>query len=140
MTEKSDATHDQADQVLSAAEQQWTDHAVRQLHRREVELPSDIQQRLISMRRDAVAALEYSEHNGWNWKLPLGGLATAGAVLFAALLLLRGPVPELPVLEGIDSIMAVEIANDVELLEDLEFVAWMLALEEAETQRQPASG
>ncbi len=108
----------------------------------EQEIDLDVRERLSAARRQAVIVADKNraadtniaadknrvadnEYTSWlrPWSIGLGGSAAA-AVLMVAVFVGSGE-QELPPLD-LDEFA---VAQDAELLEDLEFVAWMLALE-----------
>lgn len=102
----------------------WVGQVAEKLDRLEAEVPSEVQLQLQAARRAALAEAEKNESKpGLPW-LPytlLGSGALASA-LVVSLVLLGQPEPALPLLE--DAEMAA--AMDAELLEELEFLAWMI--------------
>ena len=98
-------------------------------------LDTGITERLANARRNALNELEVVEssssnkhqgHQNWSWFawVPAGAMAIA---VFAIALSFSSPkIPEFPYYE---SELQAATAADLELLEDLEFVAWMLAEE-----------
>lgn len=99
----------------------WNEKAQRALRESEEDLPESVRQRLGEARRAAVTAADTP--NSMSWTPFLGALASAA--LFLVLVMPRSATQSLPLLE--DTEMAA--AQEVELLEELEFVAWMLAEE-----------
>lgn len=102
----------------------------------ELEIDPGVRERLSEARRQAVrvagksnvadnSAAADKEYTRWlrPWGIGLGGSAVA-AVLMVAVFVGSGE-QEMPPLD-LDEFV---VAQDAELLEDLEFVAWMLALE-----------
>lgn len=93
----------------------------------EHEIEPEVTQRLLAARREAVALADERRSSPLRWPL---GLASGGAMAAVAILgltvMLRTPqFDELPRLDDVE----LAAAQEVELLEDLEFVAWMIALE-----------
>jgi hypothetical protein len=90
-------------------------------------LPEDVRGRLATSRRQAVALLEESENSRWSLLdlLAPKGLAAAAAVSVAAIALWVGlsstQEPALPLLSAPE----VAVVQDLELLEELEFLAWL---------------
>ncbi len=100
------------------------------LRRSELDLEPARMQQLQQARREAVAAAERSLSNQsvsrlW-WWLPTGAVATVALVV--GLMISPGPEP-IPVLDP----LAMSAAQDMDLLTELEFVAWMLEQENAGT-------
>ena len=96
------------------------------LRRSELELEPERVQQLQQARREAVAAAERSLSDQsvrrlW-WWLPTG--AVAAVALVVGLMLNPGPEP-VPVLDPLE----MSAAQDMDLLTELEFVAWMLEQE-----------
>jgi len=104
----------------------WNDKAQDALRESETDLPESVQQRLAAARREAVNTADSPQRSYWPAFLGTGALASAAVVL--VLLMPRSATNTWPLLE--DTEMAA--AQDVELLEELEFVAWMLAEESAD--------
>ena len=91
------------------------------------ELPEAVRSRLAASRREAVALLDESENGRWSltgWFAPRG-LAVAAAASVAAIALWVGLTsPEEPALPLL-SAPEVAVVQDLELLEELEFLAWL---------------
>lgn len=103
------------------------------LQRERETLPQAVRDRLAASRREAVAMVEEAEARpaasraaAWLGGLfDVRGLAAAGAVAAAALALwITLSVPEDPALP-ILSAPEVAVVQDLELLEELEFLAWL---------------
>lgn len=99
---------------------------VRALRERGDQVPADVAERLVRMRRSAVAELERREalpgrRPLWPW---LGGLAAAALALSVALLLSgpAAPEPDALLLADADELAAIA---ELDVLEDLEFLAWL---------------
>ena len=107
-----------------------------ELRRAENDLPPEIVDRLRAARREAVTLADEHAQQPWRswltWQRWGAAAAMAGVVLAVALVLQR-PDVTLPVAEEEE----LAAAQDTELLEDLEFVAWMVALEDEDL---PTSG
>ncbi|MBV1905368.1 MAG: hypothetical protein KUG75_04770 [Pseudomonadales bacterium] len=91
------------------------------------DLGEDISQRLYSARRKALDQLDIPEKRAvyekpWFTVFPVG--AIAALVLVFNLFWLDPEFPEMP---NYESELHAAAATELELLEDLEFVAWMLA-------------
>lgn len=85
------------------------------------ELPQTSRLRLQAMRRQAVAS---APRQWWQLSLPTAGLIGSAAVLALAVFLsisTTDPVPMLPVVDEVE----LAIVQDLELLEQLEFLAWL---------------
>ena len=101
------------------------DRWVEVLRADEQSIEQDAVARLAAARRAAVAAVRTPWYRQ-RWVLPSGvgaGFATAALVVA---LILSSPVDTLPVMAE-DEMLA---AQEVELLEELEFAAWLVMLEE----------
>lgn len=103
-------------------------------------LSGPIQERLAAARRQAVAAMDDTPVRSgfrWSYALPAG---VAAAVTLVVALQLTLPAPDTPdaatlaellaELDGTQEVAAPEAALEMELLEDLEFLAWMAEVEE----------
>ena len=99
----------------------WRDKARDAYSEAERGVPVDIADRLAAARRAAVAEADSASRINW---FPLGG-ALAAALLIVALFVPRAD-DRLPLLNE----QELAAAQDVELLEELEFVAWLVAMEE----------
>ena len=113
---------------LDERDERWAERAGKALRDAEHDVPPAIAERLAAARREAVelADAQSDGHTGLGWWPKLAG-ASAVAVAALAWVMLPGTTPErLPVWE--DTEMAA--AAEAELLEDLEFVAWMIAMED----------
>lgn len=91
--------------------------------------PEDVANRLRAMRQDAVATVDRPRRTSHLW-VP-AGLATSAAAVLVTIALLPEPNPGA---NGIDDIqplpinLAVDelaVINEMDVLEDLEFLAWM---------------
>lgn len=86
------------------------------------ELPEDVQRKLRQARAQAVEQVDHQRDRSLNpatWLLPAGVL---GAVGVAWVLSDNVVAPSMPVFEE----QELAAANDMELLEDIEFIAWMM--------------
>lgn len=102
---------------------------VQALERQNEALDAEVSMRLADVRRDAVAQLRDPAPASMvlafgNW-IPLGAMATT--LLAVGLLVAQA---QLDVLPRFDSETQALVASELELLEELEFVAWMLDEEE----------
>ncbi len=113
---------------------EWAEKAAAQLRDAEQHLPSDVQLQLQSARRAAVEAAEQPERRAAKPWLTLGA---GGLLAAAATVLVLLSSPEMMEMPDLDE-QELAAAQEVELLEDLEFVAWMLAMEE--TDENPNQG
>ena len=98
----------------------WNDKARDALRDTEEQVPDPVRQRLANARQTAVNAADTRASIRWAPMISAGALA--GAALLVVLVLPRSTTQSLPLLEA--SEMAA--AQELELLEELEFVAWML--------------
>ncbi len=105
--------------------EEWAARLGEQLRRQEADLPPHVTQQLAQHRRAAVAAADTGGRTPgvWSW---WAGAGAAAATVLAVGILLQSPVQQLPVADDLDLV----VAQDVELLEELEFVAWMVAMED----------
>ena len=101
----------------------WNDRARDALRDTEKQVPDAVRQRLADARRTAVNAADTGV--SMRWAPLMGASALASAALLVVLVLPQSASQSLPLLEA--SEMAA--AQELELLEELEFVAWMLAEE-----------
>lgn len=93
------------------------------------DLPGTVRDRLAASRREAVALMEKQETASGGWSLAdllaSRGLAMAAAASAAAIALWIGlSSPEDPALPLI-SVPEVAVVEDLEMLEELEFLAWL---------------
>ena len=93
----------------------------------EHDLDPEVLQRLDTIRRAAVAEAELAQTKLWQRPMVwgMGGSVAAAALVFAVFV--GSGASELPPLDQPDFV----VAQDAELLEELEFVAWMMAMEES---------
>lgn len=118
------------DQYDDAA--RWSARVQTALSENEQQVSTAIQDRLAVARREAVTVADRTQASRWNKYIGPGALASAALVL---VLVVARPATEqnlqnqiadlLPLIEETD----MAAAQDAELLEELEFVAWMLAEE-----------
>ena len=102
----------------------------------ERDLDPEITQRLASARREAVAMAD--RRSVWQTPMAWGLSGSAAAALLAYAIITPGVIE--PGTEGMPPLDQPEfvIAQEAELLEELEFVAWMMAMEES--GEAPVSG
>ena len=102
----------------------------------EQNLDPDIAQKLATARREAVAMAD--RRNIWQAPMAWGLSGSAAAALLAYAIITPGVIE--PGTEGMPPLDQPEfvIAQEAELLEELEFVAWMMAMEES--GEAPVSG
>ena len=100
---------------------------------REHSLPDDVQRKLRLARAEAVAQLEAQGSlaetlfGRRRWLLPVGGVAAA--VVLAVAVNQGGSAPLMPVLDE----QELAAVADMDMLEDIEFLAWMLEESDGET-------
>lgn len=135
MTEREDTgkrSTTRAPKSDSAGSSEWTSRAQSALRKSEQELSETVRRQLSNARQRAIAMQENdvvgdSRLPAWgeSWKLFTGGSVLAGVALVLVLALPRSGGGGMPLLDEFE----MAAAQEVELLEDLEFVAWMLAEE-----------
>ncbi len=103
----------------------YAERLARTLRDGEQDLPPDVIERLTAARRAAVDAADEPVKLVWPRYAGAGALATAAVVV---VLMTQPEVTPLPPLDAVE----LAAAQDAELLEDLEFAAWMIAMEEAD--------
>ena len=106
----------------------WVGQVADKLDRLEADVPSEVQLQLQAARRTAIAQAERQatqketrSRKPWLSYTLLGSGAFASA-LVVSLVFLGQPEPALPLLEDAEMAAAME----VEMLEELEFLAWMI--------------
>jgi hypothetical protein len=117
---------------LHPDDQKWAEQAGQQLREHEQVAARTLQARLRSARGQALQAAPETSRSWLLWPVLSMGSACAAMLVWAVLF--AAPVNRLPMLD--DEEMAA--AQNVELLEELEFVAWMLA--EKGTTDAPSQG
>ena len=132
MTERNDPSGTK-DTALSHADGQWAEGLGAELRRDGDVVSSEVHQRLSEARRAAVAAALDQPRlpSGWSLWRWTGAGGVAASLALVTVLAVRGPEPPsdaLPRMEGLE----LALVQDSELLEELEFVAWMVAMEEAD--------
>lgn len=98
----------------------------RDLHTRNSRVPDNVAERLRTMRQDAVALVDKPRRTTSFW-LPAGIVTSAAAVL-VTIALVPQPGPEIEGIEPLPSNLAADelaVINELDVLEDLEFLAWM---------------
>lgn len=110
---------------LHPEDQKWAEQAGQQLRKQEQIVAQASQARLRSARAQALQVMPETRRSWLLW--PTLGLGSACAAMLVWAVLFTIPVDRLPVLD--DEEMAA--ALNVELLEELEFVAWMLTEKDA---------
>ena len=106
-------------------------HLTQALKDDEQALSDDVKQRLYEARQRAVDLARQPAGKTKRWVLPFlgAGVTTAAAILVVVLMLpVASSIDPLPL--GEDTELAA--AQDLELLQELEFVAWMMAMEESD--------
>ena len=100
------------------------------LRQQELDVPAEVAERLQAARRQAVTHAEKNAQRKarlWPRVAGAGAAVSAGLVFAVAVLLfLQSPVDSLPRMDDVE----LAAAQDAELLDELEFLAWMVALEE----------
>lgn len=117
---------------LNDEDQQWAERAGQQLRSQEHAIAQNAQARLRSARSQALQAASEPSRSWFVW--PAWCAGTVSAAVFAWIVFITDPVEVLPVMDDLE----MAAAQDVELLEELEFVAWMLA--EREFEDEPSQG
>lgn len=104
-------------------------HLTEPLQAGEDNLSDEIVARLYEARQQALDVTRQPQAKSW-WLPTIGvGMTGAAAVLVVVLLLpVSDAITPLPVGEDVE----LAAAQDLDLLEDLEFVAWMVAMEESD--------
>lgn len=98
----------------------------RDLHARNDRVPDQVADRLRVMRQNAVAVIDKPRRNASFW-IP-AGLATSAAAVLVTIALVRTPGPGIEsIAPRVVNLAADELAviNEMDVLEDLEFLAWM---------------
>ncbi len=111
---------------MSKDDDQRSDHELAERARdsmRDARLPDDVQRKLRLARAAAVERLEDAGRKpvfgGARWLVPAGAAAT----LFAGVMLVgKAPTDTMPILDE----QELAAAADMDLLDDIEFLAWML--------------
>lgn len=99
-------------------------------------LPPETQDKLNQIRREALNEADAKSRSAyWAWWAPGGGLAAA--MLVAAVWLMN---PDAPPPQPIDDMELLTSEEDMELMEDIEFVAWMMEQEMPEEMQQENAG
>jgi len=98
----------------------------RDLHALNSRVPDDVANRLRTVRQDAVAAVDKPGRTAGFW-VP-AGLATSAAAVLVTIALLPGPEQGIDGIESLPVNLAADelaVINELEVLEDLEFLVWM---------------
>lgn len=117
---------------LNDEDQQWAQRAGEQLRSHEHAIAQGTQARLRSARGQALQAASEPVRSWMFW--PAWGSGGLSAAVFAWVVFVAAPVEVLPVMDDIE----MAAAQEAELLEELEFVAWMLT--EREMDDEPYQG
>lgn len=102
------------------------DHLARDLRARNSRVPDDVADRLRVMRQDAVAVIDKPRQSASFW-MP-AGVATSAAAVLVTIALVRAPGPAVEGFEPLPVNLAADelaVINEMDVLEDLEFLAWM---------------
>ena len=112
-------------------DQEYAARLASLLREAEGDLPDDVADRLYQARAQAVDAARQPVKATRRWLVPSMGVGmTAAAAVLVVVLMLPATTRIEPLPAGED--MELAAAQDLELLEDLEFVAWMVAMEDSE--------
>ena len=103
----------------------WAQQTGQQLREQEDVVAQAVQARLRTARNQALQATPKAATPWILWPALSAGGACAAILAWAVLI--ATPVDILPVMDDVE----MAAAQEVELLEELEFVAWMLAMEES---------
>jgi hypothetical protein len=89
------------------------------------EVPADVSERLAAMRREAVQVLEDERPSSWirQWSPVTASMAGAAFALVVALWLVLQPDEDIAL--PLASEPEAAIVTDMDLLEELEFIAWL---------------
>lgn len=120
--DREEADREEADRE----EAEFAERVGNVLRDRELGTDNDVLERLSAARREAVAVADVRKgRSGLSrpWGFGIGGSAATVALLLAVFL--DSGEQKYPPLDDVDF----TVAQEAELLEDLEFVAWMLAVE-----------
>lgn len=124
-------------QTQDQAAQGWAATAGQHLRDAEQQVPSDVQLKLQAARRAAVMAAEQADQQAQTLSPWYAFGASSGVLAAAAVVIVLMSNPAMMELPNLNE-QELAAAQEVELLEDLEFVAWMLAMEE--TDETPNQG
>ena len=123
------------DTDLASDDQRWVEQATRHMRVRAAHLPGHIQSRLTTARHAAIAqGLSQPLSRRLQWP---GFAATALLAAYISYTLLSPTtVDQLPMLDETE----MAAAQETELLEELEFIAWMEAMEMADELETSSKG
>ena len=113
---------------MDKSDEQFANDVGQVLRRDGEAVPPDVARRLQAARREAVEIAGTEDRNHWWAGLSRPMWASAAALVLAVSIVLMWPgdsVESLPDIAGEEF----AVAQEVELLEDLEFVAWVAAME-----------
>lgn len=117
------------------ASRDWAHTAGERLRNAELQIPADVQLKLQDARRAAVMSAETATPQPWQPWYATAASGTVVAVAALVIVLMSGPqMIEIPNLNE----QELAAAQEVELLEELEFVAWMLTMEDID--ESPSQG
>lgn len=106
------------------SEKQFIETLEQQLKAEAEQVPQDTLIRLRSIRAQAVAGVP--KRRWQSFSLPAGGIAATAAVAVLAVMLISGRNESIPALPVVDE-AELAVVTDLELLEQLEFLAWLEA-------------
>ncbi len=108
---------------MSGKEKQITDTVRDSLDRSVEQLPAEVRSRLTRARHQALAAANRPRSARlYPWMLPAGGFA---AVILTLLLWQGAPPPQLPESASAYDMQLLLTAEELELVEDLDFLIWL---------------
>jgi hypothetical protein len=110
---------------MNANEDPLMQRVREQLDRETEDLDGATQSRLRQARERALAQVDRSGANRW-W-VPTAGLATAAAVVLALGVTLRTPQESTPPDSALGDLEMLASSEDLEMLDDLEFLLWLEA-------------
>jgi hypothetical protein len=107
--------NDQAEQQLLERSRQALDQSLEDMDAATLSRLNQIRQ----------AALAPGASRNWQWWIPASGLATACAIMVAVNFSLRDPVTPATVTSPLSDLDLLASNEDLEMLEELEFYAWL---------------
>ncbi len=118
---------------MKADDDTFAESAGDMLRSRENAIDADVAARLSDARRQAVSVADTGTPAPVWWR-HAAGIGAAAAIAFATVIVYRAPTDVIPRLDEPE----MAAAQDLELLEDLEFAAWLVLREQDDAL--PASG